>query len=94
LFSDPLPALTDADRHWLKQAGTAFFQAALAGYEQHGADYLALIEALKARTGVRGKALFMPLRIALTGIGHGPELARLLALLPPELVRRRLQAWC
>ncbi|MBM3520841.1 MAG: glutamate--tRNA ligase, partial [Alphaproteobacteria bacterium] len=34
--------------------------------------------ALKAETGRSGKSLFMPLRLALTGIDHGPEMARLL----------------
>ncbi len=41
-------------------------------------------------TGRNGKALFMPLRKALTGMEHGPELAALLPLLGPERVRRRL----
>jgi glutamyl-tRNA synthetase len=34
----------------------------------------------------------MPLRAALTGETHGPELARVLDLMAPERVRRRLQA--
>jgi len=37
--------------------------------------------ALKDRTGRKGKGLFLPLRIALTGIDHGPELAQLLPLI-------------
>lgn len=37
--------------------------------------------ALKAATGRKGKALFMPLRLALTGQGRGPELAALLPLM-------------
>ena len=38
-------------------------------------------EALKQATGRKGKALFMPLRLALTGLEHGPELRLLLPLL-------------
>jgi glutamyl-tRNA synthetase len=34
----------------------------------------------------------MPLRAALTGMTHGPELAPLLQLIPAEEVRTRLQA--
>ncbi len=73
------------------QAGPEFFIHALAAYAEQGAVYPPLIEALKQRTGVKGKNLFMPLRAALTGETHGPELARILALLPPELARRRLE---
>jgi glutamyl-tRNA synthetase len=47
-------------------------------------------EAVKARTGAKGKALFMPLRLALTGLDHGPELAALLPLIGPERARLRL----
>jgi len=41
----------------------------------------ALVEILRARTGLKGKALFLPLRIALTGSGSGPELDHLVPLI-------------
>jgi glutamyl-tRNA synthetase len=46
--------------------------------------------AVKAATGRSGKSLFMPLRVALTGRSHGPELAALLPLIGREetLARR------
>jgi glutamyl-tRNA synthetase len=47
-------------------------------------------DAVKAATGAKGRALFMPLRLALTGRDHGPELASLLPLIGPERARRRL----
>ncbi|MBF9196893.1 glutamate--tRNA ligase [Microvirga terrestris] len=47
-------------------------------------------EAVKAATGFKGKALFMPLRLALTGLDHGPELAALLPLIGPERAKARL----
>ena len=47
-------------------------------------------DAVKAATGRKGRALFMPLRLALTGLDHGPELAALLPLIGPERARRRL----
>jgi glutamyl-tRNA synthetase len=45
---------------------------------------------VKEKTGRKGKALFMPLRMALTGLPSGPELADLLPLLGREgtLARR------
>lgn len=48
-------------------------------------------EAVKNVTGRKGKDLFMPLRKALTGMDHGPELAVLLPLIGPERALRRLQ---
>jgi len=45
------------------------------------AGYKAFIERLKTGTGLKGKNLFMPLRIALTGVDHGPELVRMIPLL-------------
>jgi len=48
--------------------------------------------AVKERTGRKGKALFMPLRLALTGLDHGPELAALLPLIGREQVLARLSA--
>ncbi|MDS4028326.1 MAG: glutamate--tRNA ligase [Candidatus Contendobacter sp.] len=92
LFSADLTPSADG-RAVIAAAGSAFFVHALAAYAQHGVAYQPLVEALKQRTGLKGKHLFMPLRAALTGETHGPELARVLGLLPPELARRRLAAW-
>ena len=41
----------------------------------------AMNERLKNATGLKGKALFMPLRLLLTGMDHGPELLRAIPLL-------------
>ncbi len=46
--------------------------------------------AVKAATGAKGKALFQPLRLALTGQDHGPELKRLLPLIGREKALARL----
>lgn len=49
-------------------------------------------EAVKAATGAKGKALFMPLRRALTGLDHGPELKGLLPLIGRARAEARLLA--
>ena len=46
--------------------------------------------ALKDKTGRKGKALFMPLRQAITGMSHGPEMDKLLLLIGPDKVKERL----
>jgi len=48
------------------------------------------VEALKPVTGRKGKALFLPLRVALTGEEHGPDLKTLLPLIGRERSVRRL----
>lgn len=50
------------------------------------------VNELKAKSGRKGKALFMPLRIALTGMEHGPELRDLLPLLGRDKILQRLAA--
>lgn len=49
-----------------------------------------LTEALKAETGRKGKALFLPLRRALTGLDHGPDMSLLLPLIGQNEALRRL----
>ena len=47
-------------------------------------------DALKAATGRKGKPLFLPLRLALTGEDHGPELRDLLPLMGRARAATRL----
>lgn len=48
------------------------------------------LAAIKPTTERKGKTLFMPIRQALTGMDHGPELKKLLPLLGREKVIQRL----
>jgi glutamyl-tRNA synthetase len=48
-------------------------------------------ETIRGVTGRKGRALFHPLRLALTGEDHGPELASLLPLMGRERVATRLR---
>jgi glutamyl-tRNA synthetase len=48
-------------------------------------------DALKAATGRKGKQLFMPLRLMITGEARGPEMAVLLPLIGREKVLKRLK---
>ena len=51
------------------------------GTPRDEAGVKSFIERLKGATGLKGKNLFMPLRLALTGSDHGPELVRIIPLL-------------
>jgi nondiscriminating glutamyl-tRNA synthetase len=87
-----LPPLPAEAENAIAEAGPAFFDAALATYGETGGNLAALADRLKTRTGRKGKALFMPLRFALTGRHDGPELALILAAMPQALVRERLES--
>jgi glutamyl-tRNA synthetase len=87
-----LAPLGEEERRVVAAAGPEFFAAAASAYEQSNADLKVLTAILKERTGRKGADLFMPLRAALTGQVHGPELAPLLKLMSPETVRRRLES--
>lgn len=87
------PEPDEAGRAILQEAGGAFFRAASDSIATVGTDWKALVAAVRAATGRSGPALFRPLRLALTGVAHGPELAMLLPLITAERARVRLQRW-
>lgn len=91
LFCDPL-ALHDEARQIISDAGAGFYEQAVQALDAHRDDFAALMRYLKAATNTKGKALFQPLRAALTGETDGPEMAQLIPLLSIERARRRLQA--
>jgi nondiscriminating glutamyl-tRNA synthetase len=88
---DLLP-LGENERNVIAAAGREFFAAAAAAFDESSSDLKTLAKILKERTGRKGADLFMPLRVALTGQAHGPELASLLKLMPPQTARRRLES--
>lgn len=79
------PAFDDETRAYLSEA--ASIAAAL---DWQADPWRALTAALKDSTGRKGKALFLPLRQALTGQDHGPEMAALLPLIAQDEAVRRL----
>jgi len=77
------PEFSDEDRAYLADAVSSLAW----GEDPWGA----LTTALKEKTGRKGKALFLPLRQALTGMNHGPDMGELLPLIGEEQARARLQ---
>ncbi|MEO7178351.1 MAG: glutamate--tRNA ligase, partial [Allosphingosinicella sp.] len=65
---------------------------ALAEIDWNEAPWPLLVSALKERTGRSGKALFRPLRLALTGRESGPEMAALLPLIGRDEAIARMRA--
>lgn len=76
----------------MKEAGSAFFTAALESMQQNASgEFKQLAREVGQRTARKGPALFMPLRAALTGATHGPELAPLFALMTAAQIRERFE---
>jgi nondiscriminating glutamyl-tRNA synthetase len=52
----------------------------------------ALFKQIQKATKLKGKDVFMPIRVALTGNQHGPELAAMVPLLGVERTAKRVKA--
>ena len=76
------PEFSHEDRAFLSQAAELL---------EWGDDpWRILTAALKEASGRKGKPLFLPLRQALTGMDHGPDMGELLPLIGEEEARARL----
>ena len=80
-------AVDEADREFVAAA-----RATLAAAAWTPAVWAEWTAALKAATGRKGRALFHPLRVALTGRDAGPEMAMLLPLIGRDAALARLAA--
>jgi glutamyl-tRNA synthetase len=79
------PAPDDETRAYCAEAA-----AIAATLDWAGDPWSALTAALKDATGRKGKALFLPLRQALTGMDHGPDMKALLPLIGRDAALARL----
>lgn len=79
-------SVDDADKDYIKLAADT-----LPDGEISEDTWSAWTSTLKEQSGRKGKELFMPLRQALTGMSHGPEMDKMIYLLGRERVLRRLQ---
>jgi nondiscriminating glutamyl-tRNA synthetase len=49
-----------------------------------------IFKMVQKETGVKGKNLYMPIRIALTGLNHGPEMVDVIEILGKNLIDQRI----
>ena len=81
------PDMDEETRAYLAQAAQS-----LAAMDWGEDPWHALTATLKQVSGRKGKALFLPLREALTGRAHGPDMGALLPLIGKEAALERLSA--
>ncbi len=84
LFQPITPVIQD--KEFSQQAASLLPQG-----EWNEGSWDVLVNAVKEKTGRKGKELFMPLRLALTGMEHGPEMKTVFALLGRERAEKRLK---
>lgn len=70
------PVIDEADREFIEQAGQA-----LPDEPWDGETWGRWTDGLKGLTGRKGRGLFMPLRKALTGLDHGPDMKAFLPII-------------
>lgn len=79
------PVVADTDREFLGIAAASLPEGAWGE-----GSWDVLVNAVKEKTGRKGKELFMPLRLALTAMEHGPEMKTVVALLGRDRASKRL----
>ncbi|HRA94235.1 MAG TPA: glutamate--tRNA ligase, partial [Aestuariivirga sp.] len=79
------PVIAAEDRSFVSDAATS-----LPAEPWDSTTWKTWTDAVKLASGRKGKQLFMPLRLALTGLDHGPELAALLPLIGRQKAMDRL----
>ena len=82
LTQSSVPAVVSAFQEKVKGMNDAEFQPA---------DIKKMLKEIQKETGYKGKQLFMPIRAAVTGQTHGPDLNQTLFLLGREKVLRRIE---
>jgi nondiscriminating glutamyl-tRNA synthetase len=78
-----------------KESTEQVFQALIEKFKEldqvEKSTFLSTMKAVQKETGVKGKNLWMPVRIALTGEMHGPELPAVIEILGKDVCIERLQ---
>jgi nondiscriminating glutamyl-tRNA synthetase len=77
----------------LQAVNPGLFHAAADALDGGATNLREVAQAVTAATGLRGRNLFRPLRLALTGTPDGPELGPTIEIMPSDILRRRVIRW-
>jgi len=70
----------------------ALFAEKVTALEDFSAESIkGILKSVRKETGLGGASVFMPVRVALTGTKHGPDIDKLAALMGREVLLKRLQ---
>jgi nondiscriminating glutamyl-tRNA synthetase len=68
--------------------GSAFLTKTSSQSSWNAEAFLAVMKEIQKETGVKGRNLWMPIRVMLTGQEHGPELPKIVEIFGLEKCRR------
>lgn len=83
---------TEAAQAVLRSTPPGFFLIALEALQKGQSQFADLAAYIKSVHPLQGKALFQPLRVALTGALQGPDMGKVVDFLGPEQMTRRFEA--
>lgn len=86
VFGDIKTSADADDKDFIKEAATLLPEGTYS--ESTWKEWTSVV---KEKTGRKGKQLFLPLRLALTGVEHGPEIGKLLPLMGADVAQKRLE---
>jgi len=81
----------ETSKEIIKHTEPEFFNIAGEIVKEQGIEYAPFMDLLKQKTNAKGKQLFQPLRIALTGVLHGPEMVDIMQFLGKDKVLSRFE---
>lgn len=90
LFFGEKLEFVDEAKECLLNAGKAYINEAIKAIEHQQLEKKTVFNQIKTNLDIKGKALFMPMRVALTGVTFGPEMEKVFTLLGKEQVLLRL----
>lgn len=91
LFTENALVFTPEVKHFLQNLEPIYWDTLLSLLANENKDFKTLLQQLQATLNLKGKRLFAPLRLALTGRHDGPEMAKLFKLIGHEKIRQRIR---
>ena len=91
IFGDRIEIQSDVV-NIIEKTDQQYFSEMIRAVKLHGGDLRKIIEHLKYTLQVEGRELYQPMRVALTGELHGPELEKILHLMDQGEIKRRLES--
>ncbi len=90
LFAETKLVFTPEVKHFLQAVEPIYWDTLLSLLDNKNKDFKILLPQLQEKLNLKGKRLFAPLRLALTGRHEGPEMAKLFQLIGDEKIRQRI----
>lgn len=78
-------------KSFLQNVEPSYWNTLLDLLDEENTDFKVIIKQLQEKLKIKGKALFSPFRLAITGRYDGPELAKLFTLIGNETIRERIR---